>query len=428
MDTIYHIIIGIGLILASPVVLIKMIFNPKFREEVRARLFQWKELPKYRSTIWVHAASVGEVQMAKLFIRALQEKYDDKQIVLSTFSPTGFELALEENLCPVFRLPIDIILLIRPLIKRLNPSVLILIEAEFWPALLRQCGLKGIPILLINGRMSERSFEQYKKIQPVFHWLTFAFYRFAMRSPLDADRVRRLGTRKDRILVTGNMKFDGIPPVHSSNSSFNQNGSSTIVFGSTRPGDEAIILDTIHKLREKNPLLHFVLAPRHIQRTEEVEKMILKKGLEYQLHSKLKNPISETQPFLILVDVLGKLNTYYKEAVVTFVGGGFNPEIGGHNILEPAVLGKPVIFGKHMHNFEEEARLLTSSGGGIQIDEPGLLYPTLKDLIDHPKEIERRGQLAAQTVEDHRGAIYRNLQLVDEILTSPCLQNKGSSS
>ncbi len=428
MDTIYHIIIGIGLILASPVVLIKMIFNPKFREEVKARLFQWKELPKFRSSIWVHAASVGEVQMAKLFIRALQEKYEDKPIVLSTFSTTGFEVASEEKLCPTFQLPIDIIFLIRPLLKRLNPSVLILIEAEFWPALLRQCGLKGIPILLINGRMSERSFQQYKKIQPVFHWLTFAFYRFAMRSSADADRVRRLGTRKDKILVTGNMKFDGIPPVHSPNSSMNHNGSSTIVFGSTRPGDETIILDSIQKLKEKNPLLHFVLAPRHIQRTEEIEKMILKKGLDYQLHSQLKNSISEIQPSITLVDVLGKLNSYYKDAAVTFVGGGFNPEIGGHNILEPAVLGKPVVFGKHMNNFEEEARLLTSSGGGIQIDEPELLYPTLKDLIDSPKEIERRGKLAAQTIEDHRGAIYRNLQLVNEILTSPCLQNKGPFS
>jgi len=420
MDTLYHIIIGTALLLASPFVALRMAFDSRFRRDMLPRLGHAFDLAQQKDCLWVHAASVGEVQVAKLLIRASLQKHPDRSVVLSTFTTTGYELAVAENLCPVFRMPLDVPFLLRPVLKRINPAMLVLIEAEFWPALLRLCRQRGVPVTLVNGRMSERSFRQYHKILPIYHWLTENIVRFAMRSPQDAERVKNLETETDRILVTGNMKFDALPPGSKSEHS-DAEKNPVMVFGSTRPGDEKHILDVIARFGPEFPEWRYVLAPRHVQRTEEVAGLIQGKNLPYTLHSQLETGNTDF-PQLILVDELGTLNDYYRSASIAFVGGGFNPEHGGQNILEPALLGVPVIFGPHMENFKEEARLLSESGGGIQISHPNALLPALIDLATQPGERKRRGSLAAITVEENRGAVYRNLELIHDLLDSPCLK------
>jgi 3-deoxy-D-manno-octulosonic-acid transferase len=411
MIVIYHLITGLGLVAASPYLLLKMVFDPQFRSEMRERLSSWKSLPPCKDPLWVHASSVGEVRVARVLIQRLLQRFPNRPVVLSTFTPTGNRQAQEFDLCPVFRLPPDVALFTRPLLERLNPAMLILIEAEFWPGLLHQCKDRDIPVLLVNGRLSRKSFRRYRLMKPLLHWMVAGVRRFAMRSDLDAERLLKLSIPTTHVEVTGNMKFDALPEAEGTSTA----ESHLVVFGSTRPGDEAPILDAITRLNQEDRSWRYVLAPRHPQRCDEVEALILNRGLPYKRFSELEGnanpPVS-----IVLVDQIGHLNNYYRKSRLAFVGGSFSPEFGGQNILEPALCGVPVVFGPHMDNFKEEARLLTESGGGIQLNGPDELYPTLRNLLAHPEEIQNRGKLAAVTVRKHRGALNNNLRIIEQML------------
>jgi 3-deoxy-D-manno-octulosonic-acid transferase len=374
-------------------------------------------MPRQTGCLWVHASSVGEVRVAELLIRAMQQRYPDRTVVLSTFTATGYALAKEELECPVFRLPLDFPLLIHPLLKRLNPAILILIEAEYWPNLLHACRKKQIPVLLANGRLSAKSFARYQKLKPWFLWLTEPISKFSMRAQAEADRLLQLNIDPSRVQITGNMKFDGLTSEASHSSKSMQTGEITAIFGSTRPGEEQAIAKAISQLNQKPLNCKFVIAPRHMQRCREVEGILRDAGLPVTLHSKRKDSAEGgTTASVLLVDTLGALNDYYRQGHVAFVGGGFDPKHGGHNILEPALLGLPVIYGKHMGNFEEEARLLAESGGGIQIEHPEDLTAVLEKLLSDPEEILKRGTLAAEGAQQQKGAVNRNLKLIQSLL------------
>ena len=416
MKLAYNIIIAAAFLLTSPYWIIRMGLDPTFRSEIIQRTRQWKSLPRQTGCLWVHASSVGEVRVAELLIRALQQRYPDRKVVLSTFTATGYALAQEAVDCPVFRLPLDIPLLILPLLKRLDPAILILIEAEYWPNLLHSCLKKKIPVLLANGRMSAKSFARYQKLKRWFLWITEPITTFSIRSQAEADRLLRLDIAPARVQVTGNMKFDSLTTDGDHPPKSVQTGEMTVIFGSTRPGEEAAIAKAISQLSQ-NPLNYkYVIAPRHVLRCREVENILKDAGLSVALHSDLKAPSENQTANVLLVDTLGVLNDYYRQGHVAFVGGGFDPGHGGHNILEPALLGLPVIYGKHMGNFEEEARLLAESGGGIQIEHPEDLTPVLEKLLSDPEEIRRRGAQAAEAVQRQKGAVHRNLDLIQSLL------------
>ncbi|OGW22643.1 MAG: hypothetical protein A3K09_02090, partial [Nitrospinae bacterium RIFCSPLOWO2_12_FULL_47_7] len=384
MELLYHTIIGILILAVSPYILLRMAVDPAFRAEVSHRLKSWADLPSLRSCIWIHAASVGEVQAAKILIRSLKEQC--RPVILSTFTRTGYDLA--KSFAPVFRLPPDLPFWLEPLFDKIDPSILILIEGELWPSLLCACKRREVPVLLANGRISEKSFNRYGKVKSLFRWATAPIKLFSMRTAADADRLKKLGIPESLIRITGNMKFDAL---ESDENQGRESNTPLVVFGSTRPGDEVPILEAIVRLREEVPGTRFVIAPRHLNRIPEIISMIQDHKLEFELHSRLgeKSQFSglsgtpageragaddnsldrfqppagaeKVQPFdlsgrLILLDRMGELNHYYARSCVAFVGGGFNPEHGGQNILEPAAFYQPVIFGGHMDNFAEEAR------------------------------------------------------------------------
>ena len=390
--------------------------DPEFRSEIIQRTRHWKSVPRQTGCLWVHAASVGEVRVADLLVRALQQRYPDRTVVLSTYSTTGYALANKVLKCPIFQLPLDLPFLIRPLLKRLDPAILILIEAEYWPNLLHACLQRKIPVLLANGRLSAKSFTRYQKLKLWFLMITEPITIFSMRAQAEADRLLQLNIDPARVQVTGNMKFDSPTQDESHYSESSQMDEITVVFGSTRPGEELAIAKAISQLSQ-NPLDYkFIIAPRHVPRCREVESILRDEGLSVTLHSDRKNPTERWKTTVLLVDALGVLNDYYRQGHVAFVGGGFDPRHGGHNILEPALLGLPVIYGKDMGNFEEETRLLSDSGGGIQIEHLEDLAPVLKKLLSDPEEILRRGTLAAEAVQQQKGAVNRNLDLVQSLL------------
>ncbi|MCH8157552.1 MAG: hypothetical protein IID18_07365, partial [Nitrospinae bacterium] len=328
-------------------------------------------------------------------------------------TPTGYAQAVKEGLEPVFRMPPDFLLWLNPLFDRLRPSLLVLLEAELWPGLLDGCRKRGVPVLLANGRISQKSVDRYGKFPFIFRWIASGVSFFSVRTQTDADRLRELGVAPDKVRVSGNIKFDALL---SGAEASPESGSDTdcIVFGSTRPGDEGPAMEAILQLREEHPNLRCVIAPRHLERCREVEELIRDYGMEFKLHSQLDGTEDAA---LILLDRMGELNKYYASATLAFVGGGFNPRFGGQNILEPAGYGLPVVFGRHMNNFEEEARLLVESGGGIQIERPTELHDVLHRLLSDPEERRRRGQAARDTVAGNRGAVGRTIELIKKMET-----------
>lgn len=417
MEILYHTIVGIVLLAASPFILIRMALSHEFRQEMLARHRGGKSLPPLPGCLWVHASSAGEVRAAKILIDALNKNGNHPSIVLSTFTQTGYDLARMENIEHVFRLPFDFPLWLHPIFDKLKPSQLILIEAEFWPALLRLAKRRNVPVVLVNGRMSKRSASRYQKILPFFRWITDPILVFSMRTQADAHRVLALGVPAQKVLVTGNIKFDARTGDTRPTEKQSAQKHPWVVFGSTRPGDEGPIMESVLRLKEDLPDLNVAIAPRHVDRCQEIERLILEYDVKFKLHSQLPTNLGDIGGAVILIDTMGELKSYYSKATVAFVGGGFNPRFGGQNILEPAALGLPVVFGKHMQNFEEEARLLKESEGGIQIDNPNKLYPVLYGLLTQPEERIRRGKSAAKTIRENQGAVQRNIDIIEQTET-----------
>ena len=410
MDFLYYILTGGLLLLASPFIILRALVSSSFRNQIKERMAGARSLPELKGTLWIHASSVGEVRLAKTLIAGLIKDGESRPIALSTFTPTGYALAQEENLPNVFRLPLDFPVWLSPVFKRIQPAKLILVEAELWPCLLRQCKDRSIPVIQVNGRVSEKSVQQYGKLPAFFLWMTESIQQFSMRTQIDADRLLQIGVAKEKVRVTGNIKFDVTQKEDNFQAEWGAD-SLILVFGSTRPGEEGPIMEALVELQKEFPGLIGVIAPRHMQRRREVEDLIREFKVDYTLLSQLDDLANWTGSIL-LVDSLGKLSSFYRSATVAYVGGGFNPRFGGHNILEPAGLGKPVLFGKFMNNFEEEAKLLTQFGGGIQMQNIEELYDVLKRLLMNPDERQKLGQSAEKTVKANSGALLRNIELI----------------
>ena len=409
MDFLYYILVGGLLLLASHFLILRALISSSFRNEIKERMKGANSLPELKDTLWIHASSVGEVRLAKILIAGLIKEGESRPIALSTFTPTGYALALEEKLPNVFRLPLDFPLWLNPVFDRLQPAKLVLIEAELWPTLLRQCKRRSIPVIQVNGRVSEKSVRNYRKLPAVLLWMTESIGQFSMRSQTDADRFLQLGVAQEKVLVTGNIKFDVTSEAEDTFQPQWKDDSMILVFGSTRPGEEGPIMEALVRLQKEFPNLVGVIAPRHMGRCREVEDLIREFEVEYALLSKQDDLTNCT---VLLVDSLGKLNAFYKSATVAYVGGGFNPRFGGHNILEPAALGKPVLFGKFMNNFEEEAKLLKQSDGGLQLQNIEELYDVLKRLLMNPDERQKLSQSAEKTVKANSGALRKNIELI----------------
>ena len=361
--------------------------------------------------IWIHAASVGEVRLGKVLISALKEKGEVRPIVLSTFTSAGFDQAKKEGVEHVFRMPPDFVLWIKPVLNHLCPAILVLIEAEMWPGLISECNHRKIPVLLANGRITQKSFDRYRSFSFVFKWIEKNISFFSMRTKKDADRVLGLGVDPEKVRVNGNIKFDVLVSIEDI-SPLEKKESSWVVFGSTRPGDEGPVMEAIVKLYQEHPGLNFVIAPRHLERLREVKELMVTYGIEFQLHSE---KLGSENSRLVLLDQLGELNGYYAKARLAFVGGSFNPRFGGQNIIEPASYGLPVVFGRHMNNFEEEACLLIESGGGIQINNPQELYVVLNQLLADQEKRQRLGKKAWETVVKNRGAVNKTIELITRL-------------
>jgi 3-deoxy-D-manno-octulosonic-acid transferase len=381
------------------------------------------EALKGRKVIWVHAVSVGETRASIPLLKGLRKKFPDAAIVLSSLTFTGRATADEidePDLC--LFLPYDHSWIVKRALKKIQPDIVLLVETELWPNFLRMLASGNTPILLVNGRISDRSFPRYWLVRSLIAPMLQAITRFCMQSRQDELRIIRLGADSANVCVTGNLKFDLPPPGFNDEdiSDFKSTlkiptGLPVWVAGSTRQGEEELILDAFRQLLEKGVKLILVLVPRYPDRAKSICELVEKSDFAYELRS---NVVSRTRKLsnseVLIGDTLGEMLRFYACADVVFVGGSLVP-IGGHNILEASLLNKPVVFGPHMQNFKSISQLLLAAGGGFQVGT-GELADKVEALLEDPAKAKEIGRKGGELFAEHSGATDRTIEEVALLL------------
>lgn len=369
---------------------------------------------------WVHSVSVGEVVAARGLIAEIRKRYRHSRIYASTITETGQAHArkiLRDLVDEIFYYPLDLSWIVERFLDRVDPDVYIMMETELWPNFLVRCRQRGVRVLMMNGKLSERSYRLYRRFRFVFRPALRGIDAFCMQTRLDAARMRELCGQGPQVFVTGNCKFDSVarPLDLESRAQLAARWGldllhPIVVVGSTHPGEEEIVARAAVLLRGEFSGLTWLVAPRHIERSDQVARLFEEHGLRV---SRASNP-SMKHPDVLLLDLMGELAHAYGLGTLAVVCGSFAP-IGGHNLLEPAVYGIPVLYGPHMHKQPEIVRFFDESGGGVQI-EPEELGPMVRRLLLDSEERERLGRLAAETIELNRGSARRHMHVLRRVL------------
>jgi len=416
MYFLYNSILFILLLILSPLIIFKVIKGGGGVRELSQRLGMVSDdLPesvRAGGAVWFHAASVGEVLASAALIEKIRLRWADKRLIVSTFTATGNKAATQKlNADAVIFLPFDFAPLVKGLLLKIKPSALILMETELWPSLITEADSIGISVIVVNGRISDSSFGRYEILRPFIKGALGRLSLVLTQSAIDSERLAALGVDPARLQETGNIKFD--MSVDNSEISFLKEwGHPLFIAGSTRDGEEPYILDAYLKLRKIHPALRLLLAPRHIERAGEIARMMDERGLDYTCRSKLKGR-AESQ--LILLDTLGELASCYRYADIVFIGGSLVP-LGGQNMLEPALQGKPVLFGPHIENFREAAAVLTKGGGAVMVKDLEDLIIQADRLLADDELREQIGKKAMETVLLNRGATAKTVDMLAGII------------
>ena len=363
--------------------------------------------------IWIHAASVGEVRSAAPLVRRMRMKWPERKLLVSTVTVTGRQTARETlpDVDGVTYLPLDLPWLVSRSLRRLDPEVVILLETEIWPNFIRAAGRLRIPTLVLSGRLSPRGARMYERFRALFRPVLEEVSGFGMQDRENADRMLRLGVDPLKVAVTGSLKHAGAEPgpLPQLPDSGNQHAP-IVVAGSTHRGEEEVLLEILPELRRRFPGLLMVLAPRHPERFGEVERVLRQRNLDYRKQSVTGGAQSPDHGVLLL-DTLGDLPRYYGCADVAFVGGSLAPA-GGHNLMEPARWGAPVLFGPHHVNVAETARELLRQGGGVEVRDGRDLLREVMDLLSDGARAAAMGRCAQAVAETDRDVLSRSMGLV----------------
>ena len=377
-------------------------------------------------SIWIHAVSVGEVLTARALASELKARYPRLRLFLSTTTIAGQQVAQRnvQHVDGVFYFPFDWAFILRRTLKIVNPRLFIMMETEIWPNLLWLCRARGIKTVVINGRISSRSYPRYRTVRPFFRRVLDDVDRFCMQGEESARRLIALGADPARVSVTGSLKFDSLqataPLSHAKPRErvlrfFRLSpGRIVVIAGSTVKGEEAAVLRAFERIKRLLPGALAILAPRAPERFTEVERLARDAGFSAVRRSDL--PIdAEPRADVVILDTLGELAQLYQIATVVFVGGSLAKQ-GGHNILEPAIFGKPIMFGAHMDNFREIAEAFLANGAAVQVHSDRELEEAMLTLVSDPVRRARLGAAARALVEANRGAKEKTLAVIAELL------------
>ncbi len=419
----YNLLFSVVLLTAVPFFVFRMITTKRFREGLNERLGLYgREILRRVEgrPIWIQAASVGEVKAARPLIELLKQEFPRVPVVLTCQTAAGRLLAREQLVgrATAILSPLDLALVIERLIRRISPRILILIETELWPGMITSARRHQVPVAVVNGRISSRSFPRYRMVRSLLKPLLQRMNGFGMRSRQDADRIRALGADPRRVRVTGNIKFDSldlsIPPPSAGKTLWGWGSEDpVIVAGSTFAGEEELLIKVFRELRADFPGLRMIIAPRHLERVPAVENLLRSAGEEYRLFSLLTASAAECS--LVILDRMGVLSELYRSASVVFVGRSLRGS-GGQNPIEPAAAGKPILFGPHMENFSEIAEDLIESGGAFRIEDESRLAARFSEILVDPQRGALMGRRARAVVERKQGATRRNLEMIRELI------------
>jgi len=410
--------VAIGLLLPL------LVLHPKLRLGVRRRLGLYREegvwpAPKGPGPrIWFHGASAGDLHALMPVLRALKAKVPHATWILSTMTNSGLAAAekIKAEVDGVTVLPYDLPGATRRAVRTLAPDLLVLEYAEIWPNLIDAVHAKGAAIAVTNGRFSEALVGRYRRFYALFGNPLLQVDLLLMREEVEAERARLLGAPRDRVLVTGNTKFDNLSRapdpgvIDALSAAFALGGAPLFVAGSTHEGEEPALLSAFAEMRAVVPTLRLLIAPRYTERGPKVQLLAKGAGFSAVLRTEAK---AEPADVLVL-NTIGELTAAYALATLVFVGGSFVSR-GGQNILEPAALGKPVLFGPNMANFRDSVEVLLGRGG-IQVGSPDRLGALACDLLARPEELSRLGEMARTAVAKVSGASTRNAEALARLL------------
>ncbi|MDQ7730437.1 lipid IV(A) 3-deoxy-D-manno-octulosonic acid transferase [Halomonas sp. SpR8] len=376
--------------------------------------------------IWLHCASVGEVRAARPLIEGLLARYPSHSLLLTTMTATGAQqaqtLISEQTAADQVRLahrflPLDFPGAAKRFVRRIQPELAILFETELWPNLIHACYQQGIPVAVVNGRLSPRAYKRYQRLRPLMASTLAEISWLAAKSSADAERFNDLGCSKDITRIVGSLKFELVSPGSAINESeclLSHYGERSVwVAGSTREGEEALLLEAHCQLLRLYPNALLVLVPRHPQRFEEVARLCQAEGWRLSRRS-LQQPVT-AQTQIYLGDTLGELSALYAVGSVAFVGGSLVP-LGGQNVLEPAALAKPVLCGPSIENFADVAEPLLAAGALTLVDNTEALAEALASYFAVPERAKRDGQAGRTAIEAHKGVLARTLKGLEGLL------------
>ena len=425
----YNLALLAALVAGAPWWLWRMATTQKYREGIRERLGrvrpglvparEWNQAQ--RPVIWLHAVSVGEVLAVSRLVGELDRGLPEYRVVISTTTRTGQDLARERfGANRVFYCPLDLPWAVRAYLNILRPKLLILAETEFWPNLLQGCFRRGILVAVVNARISDRSWPRYQMLHRLWRPILGRLSRVLAQSETDAERLRALGCRPDAVSIAGNLKFDvRVAQEAEVTRLLRPLTVRIVVAGSTLDGEEAALLETWPRLLERDPELVMVLAPRHPERFKPVTSLLDQSGVSWVRRSDWKtqtsdplNPLRAGQ--ILLLDTIGELASIYSLATLAFVGGSLVPA-GGHNPLEPAQFGVPIVMGPHYANFRAITEDLIAREA-IRIAAREELVQVFINLLTDPAAAKAMGGRARQVFEEQAGATARSVEAIQQVL------------
>ena len=381
------------------------------------------------ASIWIHAVSVGEVLATRPVIKELRKRYPSLRLFLSTTTRSGQQIAQRSitDVDGIFYFPFDWPFTVRRTLSIVRPKLFVMVENEIWPTMLRECRRRGVKTIVINGRISARSFPRYRLIRPFFKRVLADIDRFCVQGEETAGRLAALGAERSRLTITGSLKFDALDatplpgrgPARVLRFFRMSPNRPVLIAGSTMRGEDEAVIRAFNRVRTTpggaNALL--VIAARHPERFDEVERLCKSEGLATVRRSEL--PIdTEPRADAVILDTIGELAHLYQIATAVFVGGSLVPA-GGHNILEPAFYGKSIVFGPHMENFNEIVETFLTNRAAIQVHTPRELETAIVGLMGDPVRRARLGAAARALIDTNRGAKDRTLAVIAELLPPP---------
>ena len=425
----YNVLLFFAAVFLIPFFAVKIVFAGKYRKSIGPKFgFIPQEIfeeMKGSPRIWMHAVSVGEVTAAAPIVSSLRGMYPEACIVLSTSTETGQEMArrLVTDATSHMYYPLDIPMVVRRVIDRVNPDIFVPVETEIWPNFIRACRKRGTRIVMVNGRISPRSFGRYRKTRFFWKRIMNMIDMIGAISAIDASRLETLGVEPSKIHVLGNSKYDSLAAgvddtLRNTMETRLDIPHETKVFvaGSTHEGEEGVVLKVYRGLLERYPDMLMIIVPRHPERSRVVRSLVNDEGFDDCITmTEINRGEKRAGRRVIIVDVIGELFKVYSLATIVFCGGSLVPR-GGQNILEPAAWGKIVLYGPSMDDFTDERERLEMAGGGITVRNDSELLDEALKLMKNPETLHRKGEAGREIVASNMGAARRYAEMIEENL------------